>query len=120
MLPVGRIVRLARAAVHSALGIQSALASLDVPEPVRVGIGINTGEAVLGNVGSEQRMEFTAIGDAVNIADRLQALARDAEILIGAVTAANLEDVALEARGRTALRGRSEAVEVFQVREPTT
>ncbi|MCA9491142.1 MAG: PAS domain S-box protein [Myxococcales bacterium] len=110
----------AGAAVQSALGIQSALASLDVPEPVRVGIGINTGEAVLGNVGSEQRMEFTAIGDAVNIADRLQALARDAEILIGAVTAANLEDVALEARGRTALRGRSEAVEVFQVREPTT
>jgi class 3 adenylate cyclase len=49
---------------------------------IHLAIGINTGEAVVGNVGSESRLEYTAIGDTVNVAARLEAIARPQQILI--------------------------------------
>ena len=51
-----------------------------------VGIGINTGVAVAGNLGSPQRMDYTVIGDSVNIAESLQKIACGGEIIIGEQT----------------------------------
>ena len=58
-------------------------------EPVEIGIGINTGDAVIGNMGSETRFDYTAIGDAVNTAARLESATKDQKetVLIGENTA---------------------------------
>ncbi len=75
-------------AVQAALDIQHAIVGLNKSrrgrgEPtLHIGIGINCGEAIVGNIGSEKRMEYTVIGDMVNIAQRLQAQAGGGEILI--------------------------------------
>jgi len=54
--------------------------------PLAMGIGINTGEAVVGNIGSPRRYEYSALGDTVNVASRLQGLAKGGQILISEAT----------------------------------
>lgn len=78
----------AERAVQTALDMRSALARLNTawkaegrPE-VQIGIGLNYGEAFAGNIGSERRLEFTVIGDAVNTASRLCSNAKAGEILL--------------------------------------
>ena len=60
-----------------------------LPEPVAIGVGVNTGEAVVGNMGSNTRFDYSAIGDAVNTAARLESATKDVgeDILIGENTA---------------------------------
>jgi adenylate cyclase len=83
---------------------------------VSLGIGIATGEALLGNLGSERRMEFTAIGDAVNVAARLETIARPAQTLVtGAVAARASDRFELRSLGRHPVRGKAEPVEILEV-----
>lgn len=84
---------------------------------ILVGIGLNTGEVLLGNVGSEDRMDFTAIGDPVNVAARLQGLAREHPVLVGAHTAALAGDAfAFTDLGEQPLKGRQAPMRVFALR----
>jgi adenylate cyclase len=60
----------------------------ELPEPIAIGIGVNSGEAVVGNMGSNTRFDYSAIGDAVNTAARLESATKEAgvDILIGEAT----------------------------------
>ena len=66
-----------------------------LPEPVAIGIGVHSGEAVIGNMGSDTRFDYSAIGDAVNIAARLESATKEVgvDILIGHETAKNCKIV---------------------------
>ena len=88
--------------------------------PTGVGVGIASGEAILGNIGSRHYMNHTIIGDAVNTAARLEHMAGAGEALVsGAVYQAIRELVpagAAAARGDVALRGKAEATAVYSIR----
>ena len=81
-----------------------------------VGIGVNTGMVVAGAIGGGGRLEYTVIGDAVNIAQRLQSQAEAGEIVVAASTAAAAPGIPYEPMGPRAMKGREEPVEVFRVR----
>jgi class 3 adenylate cyclase len=90
-------------AVRAALGVRAALAALNARAKaegyveLRIGIGIHTGEMVAGSVGSPDRMEYTVIGDVVNVAARIQALNKDfgTDVLVSAAVYEQLGEAAL-------------------------
>ncbi len=83
---------------------------------VQLAIGINSGEALVGNIGSSKRMEYTAIGDAVNVASRLEGLAAPNQILLGQATASRLPArTDLRLLGERTLAGRENALKVYEL-----
>jgi adenylate cyclase len=86
-------------AIRAALGIRKAVEQLKDDIPVELqrsfGVGIHYGEVVLGLVGTETRLEYTAIGDSVNTAKRIQENSQAGQILISAVVYKQLEQVLL-------------------------
>lgn len=83
---------------------------------VKLGIGLASGEALVGNLGSDLRVDFTAIGDIVNVAARLEGIARPGQVLVSAeVAAASSPAFVLASLGVHPLRGKSAPVEVFEL-----
>ena len=83
-------------------------------KPVTIGIGINTGYAVIGNMGSEQRFDYTAIGDAVNVGARLESGTKDTgvDLLIGYNTAIK-SDYTLKKLEPIKAKGKKEPLQVY-------
>ncbi len=113
-------------AVETALAMRRRLAALNAegafPHNVHlsVGVGVNTGPMVVGNIGSAKRFDYTVMGDSVNLGSRVEGLNKDygTDILVTETTAAALGDhFLLLAIDRVAVKGKNEPVEIFSVVE---
>src|SRR6185369_1647244 len=107
-------------AVQCALRLRQAVWSIRIPnlpeQRIRLGIGINTGVAIVAGIGSGKKMDYTAIGDAVNVAHRLQTLSKPDQILIGQNTRLRMgERLEVKDVGFLYLRGRSEPINAYAV-----
>ncbi len=110
----------ARRAVETARRMQLAFAEL-LPKmnlasgEIALGIGLHTGEAIVGNIGSETVMDYTAVGDAVNIAKRLQEEAWPGQVLLSQATYEEAGQPAAHRLGERRLSGRSGPVTMFSL-----
>jgi class 3 adenylate cyclase len=103
-------------AVRAALAMQAAIEQIAADNAgwPRFRIGINTGSALVGNIGSAELRNFTAIGDTVNLASRLETSAESGQIVIGAATYAHIRDIAVVRElGGIAVKGKAAPVEAF-------
>ena len=108
--------RHALAAARTALEMQRAIEAIVIEDPSlpRFRVGIATGAALVGNVGSEELRNYVAHGDAVNLAARLQQGATAGQVVVSAPTYALIRDLAtVRPLGRFAVKGKSEDVEAF-------
>ena len=109
-------------AIRTALEMQQATRALmnrrqrEGQECFGVGIGINTGVAIIGNIGSLNRMDYTVIGDCVNVAARLEEMAKEGEIVIGETTFRKSScDFNFECRGDVHVKNKKEPVTCYNI-----
>jgi len=113
-------------AIRTALAMQAGVTALaakrigEGKEPISVGIGVSAGEAVAGTVGTEDRMEYTVIGDSVNLAARLESNAKAGQILISGRTYEMVAgQVEVRPLGAIRVKGKEQEVEVYEILDLT-
>jgi class 3 adenylate cyclase len=111
-------LRAARAAVNIILHSKEIHRSLDDPEQrLMFRIGITTGPAMIGNVGTTELFNYTAIGDTVNLAQRLQASAKSGQILLEKTTYKIIADYVIVTQfDPITVKGREQAAEVYELK----
>lgn len=88
-------------------------------KPIRIGVGINTGEVITGAVGSRSTVQYTAIGDAMNVAARLVDLAKPGEILLSEETYNRVQDrIPTNPLPPARVKGKEEELHIFSVADP--
>ena len=104
-------------AVACARDMRTAIRMLqkELPEPIAIGIGVNTGEAIIGNMGSNTRFDYSAIGDAVNTAARLESATKEAgvDLLIGESTRKKVPDATF--CKKMYVKGKKKALKVYTI-----
>ena len=105
-------------AVACAQDMRTAIKQLqkELPEPIAIGIGVNSGEAVIGNMGSDTRFDFSGIGDAINVAARLESATKEVgeDILIGHETAKSV-DFSLKLLKPIRVKGKSKPLAIYTI-----
>ncbi len=113
----------ARKACRCALGMKQQLEAVNehlaaegIP-PMKIGIGINTGEVVVGNIGSERRMDYTVIGDSVNLASRLESMNKEfgTTIIISEFTLGEAPGFVVKDLGSVRVKGKEESVRIYEL-----
>lgn len=106
-------------AIETAIAMQQRLRTGSLPwirEHFRTGIGIASGSVIVGNIGSPQHMDYTAIGDRVNTASRLQSIAQGGQILVSrSVYEAARDRFEFKELGNLTVKGKRQTVEVLEV-----
>jgi adenylate cyclase len=111
-------VRCCRAALACRKAIETAGVNDDRDDPLKIRIGVNSGSMLVGNIGSELRLNYTVIGDAVNVASRLEGACKQygTQILIGAETARLVRDMfIIREIDNIAVYGRTEGLAVYEL-----
>jgi adenylate cyclase len=105
-----------QSAVKAALRILDHIELTDYGEDIIIGIGMNTGKAMIGYVGTQERVEVTAVGDVANVAFRLQSLARPNRLLVASETAVGIAGrMPISDLGLQNLPGRSQSLRIYEV-----
>mgnify|MGYP001590769537 FL=1 len=114
----------AKLAVAAALEMKSRLAVLnislvkEVRKPIAIGIAIHSGKAVAGNIGSREKVQYTVIGDTVNLASRMESANKDygTDLIVSQpVYLATKDYFDFQYMGEKVMRGRIEPVHIYQV-----
>lgn len=109
-------------AIRAAIEMQQVLRDLQPhfrsknwPE-IKIGVGLNTGRMSVGNMGSKIRLAYTVMGDAVNLASRLEGITKEygADIIVGEGTRNAVPDVVFQELDRVRVKGKDQAVAIFQ------